>query len=96
MTKAKQLFYARNDYGDGSIIEIKLWRLPTPTAERPHGLKYSLFVGCPGERWVCYDNERGKGDHKHFLGAELKYDFVDVPTLFNDFRADILMVRRMK
>jgi hypothetical protein len=28
--------------------------------DRPHGLKYSLFYGRPGERIIAYDNETGK------------------------------------
>jgi len=32
----------------GTIVLIKVWRLPEATAERPHGLKYSLFYGRPG------------------------------------------------
>jgi len=44
---------------DGSIIQIRIWRLPGVTVERPHGLKYSLFYGRPGERIIGYDNEAG-------------------------------------
>lgn len=38
---------------------------------------------------VGYDNERGKGDHKHLGGKELVYAFSDVQTLINDFLADV-------
>jgi hypothetical protein len=38
---------------------------------------------------VGYDNERGKGDHRHLRGAELAYRFVDVQTLLADFMADV-------
>jgi len=38
-----------------------------------------------GERIVGYDNERGKGDHKHIKGAEVPYAYRDVPTLIRDF-----------
>lgn len=38
--------------------------------ERPHGLKYSLFYGRPGERIVGYDNETGKVDHRHYRDRE--------------------------
>ena len=41
------------------------------------------------ERVVGYDNETGKGDHKHFDKRELPYRFVDVETLVADFYADI-------
>ena len=58
---------------DGAIIESKIWRLPEPTAERPHGLNYSLYFGRAGKRLVAYDNERGKGDHRHYRDREEPY-----------------------
>ena len=39
------LSYAILTYDDGTILEMTVWRLPAPTTERPHGLKYSLFFG---------------------------------------------------
>ena len=38
---------------------------------------------------VGYDNERGKGDHKHLAGRELTYQFVDIETLMADFFRDV-------
>jgi hypothetical protein len=74
---------------DGSIIQIRIWRLPAPTDERPHGLKYSLFFGRPGERIVGYDNEVGKGDHRHYRSREEPYRFTTLETLIGDFEADV-------
>lgn len=73
----------------GAIIQIRIWRLPRPTRERPHGLKYSLFYGRPGERVIGYDNESGKGDHRHCRGREEPYQFVDLERLIADFEADV-------
>jgi hypothetical protein len=75
---------------DGAIIEIKVWKLPEPTVERPHGFKYSLFFGRNGRRLVGYDNEKGKGDHRHYGRREEPYVFVSLEKLINDFQADIL------
>ena len=72
---------------------MTIWQLPQATLERPHGLKYSLFYGRDGERIVGYDNERGKGDHKHLLDVETRYKFVSVEKMVADFLADI---ERMK
>ena len=44
---------------------------------------------CHGERVVGYDNQRGKGDHKHIRGAQRAYRFKDVPTLIRDFLRDV-------
>ena len=43
---------------------------------------------------VRYDNESGKGDHKHYGAQEELYGFTDVETLVADFLADIEKARR--
>jgi len=73
----------------GAIIQIRIWRLPQTDPERPHGLKYSLFYGRPGERIVGYDNEAGKGDHRHYRDCEEPYVFVSFRQLVLDFWADV-------
>ena len=50
---------------------------------------YSLFYGRAGERIVGYDNETGKGDHRHYREREEPYAFTDVETLVGDFLADL-------
>jgi hypothetical protein len=91
--KAQQLFRQRIDYDDGSIVEMALWRVPKPVPPSAHGLKYSLFYGRPGIRLVCYDNERGKGDHRHFQGIESPYAFTTVERMIADFWADVRSLR---
>ena len=67
-----------------------IWRLPNRDFERPHGLKYSLYFGtAQGHCLVRYDNEAGKGDHRHYGDREEAYPFVDVETLVADFLADV-------
>lgn len=94
--KAAKLFHDKATLPDGSIVEMTIWQLAKVDPERPHGLKYSLYHGRAGERLVGYDNERGKGDHKHMAGRELRYRFVSVEQLVADFLADIESVRRDK
>jgi Family of unknown function (DUF6516) len=83
------LEYQKLTISDGAIIEVKVWQLPEPTAERPHGLKYSLFFGRPGERIVSYDNEAGKGNHRHYRGRERPYRFTTFEALLADFWRDV-------
>ena len=73
----------------GAIVQIRIWRLESVTAERPHGLKYSLFCGRPGERIVGYDNETGKGDHRHYRDREEPYRFTSFERLIADFWRDV-------
>jgi hypothetical protein len=42
---------------------------------------------------VGYDNERGKGDHRHFQGAEMAYPFSSVERLMADFWSDVRALR---
>ena len=91
--KAELLFHQRIDYDDGSIVEMVIWRVPAPVLPSRHRLKYSLFFGRPGVRDVGYDNERGKGDHRHFRGAESAYAFSSVEALMEDFWSDVRTVR---
>jgi hypothetical protein len=79
---------------DGSIVQIRIWRLPRRSAERPHGLKYSLFYGRAGQRIVGYDNETGKGDHRHYGRRELPYRFVSLEQLIEDFWSDVSQERK--
>ena len=58
-----------------------------------HAFKYSLFYGFPGKRLVGYDNERGKGDHRHIEDREQRYAFSSVEQLISDFLSDVRQVR---
>ena len=91
--KAVPLFHQRIDYDDGGIVEMVIWRVPTSVPPTTHGLKYSLFYGHRGVREVGYDNERGKGDHRHFRGRETPYQFSTVEQLVADFWSDVSRVR---
>ena len=91
--KAELLFEQRLDFEDGAILEMVLWQVPSPVPPSTHGLKYSLFYGRPGVREVGYDNERDKGDHRHFQGTETAYVFTSVDRLIEDFWADVERAR---
>jgi len=91
--KATRIFYDRKDYPDGAIAELTIWLVPEPVEESVHGIKYSLFYGYPGQRLVGYDNERGKGDHRHIEGREEPYAFSTVEALIADFTADVKTFR---
>jgi len=88
-TKAVLLLDEKVVLADGAILELVIWRLPRATPDRPHGLKYRLYFGRRGICLVRYDNESGKGDHRHIKGREEAYDFISVERLRQDFEADI-------
>ena len=63
--------------------------LPCAVVGSLHRFKYRLAYV---ERGVCvlrYDNEAGKGDHRHYDGDESAYAFTTVEALIADFQNDI-------
>lgn len=93
INKAERIFYDKAVLPDGGIVEMVIWRVSEPVPPTTHGLKYRLFYGKDGERIVGYDNERGKGDHRHFKGRETAHRFVDAEKLIADFLADVERAR---
>lgn len=90
MPKARLLFRYKQALPGGKIVEVVVWHLSEPLAGSDHLFKYRLYYGLTdGTCLVRYDNERGKGDHKHVEGQEKTCRFKDVDTLQADFRADI-------
>jgi Family of unknown function (DUF6516) len=49
--------------------------------------------GLAGRRLVGYDNERGKGDHRHIEGREEPYRFRGWEALIDDFLGDVARIR---
>lgn len=94
MPKAEKLLDVRVELEGGYILALRLWRVPEPVPPSEHGFKYALFYGRPGERLVLYDNERGKGDHKHILEVETPYEFTTPDKLIEDFEAAVRVVRK--
>lgn len=86
--KATLIIHDKQVDEQGNTTEIRLWRVPSDD-ERKHGIKYSLVYIVQGRRVVGYDNERGKGDHKHIDGVEQPYCFADLRQLKSDFLADV-------
>ena len=85
--KARQLFRYRDRQGN-VIVEMVIWALPVPTVDRQHGIKYRLYCGHGGNCLVRYDNEAGKGDHRHYGEQEEAYRFISLDRLIADFRDD--------
>ena len=78
---------------DGYFLRIRVWEVTEPVPPSEHRFKYSCFYGRPGERVVLYDNERGKGDHRHYGEHEEPYAFTDIETLIADFLSDVRSAR---
>ena len=74
---------------DGSIVEVVIWELSEPLGPSTHCYKYRLYYGASGVSRVRYDNERGKGDHRHMEAREEEYVFTTLDQLLADFERDV-------
>ena len=87
--KAELITRFRDIAEDGSGVEMVVWRVPDPVPPSEHRFKYRLVYLEAGRRMVGFDNERGKGDHKHVGDQEQPYTFVDVERLIDDFIQEV-------
>ncbi|MBV8913701.1 MAG: hypothetical protein JOZ05_11760 [Acetobacteraceae bacterium] len=94
MARASLILHRKRYFDDGAMSEIKLWIVPGPVPGSRHEFKYSLYYGQSGERLVGYDNERGKGDHRHYREREEPYAFTTPEQLIADFLHDVRKLRR--
>jgi Family of unknown function (DUF6516) len=62
---------------------------PMPVSPSRHGFKYRLAYVVASQCVLRYDNERGKGDHRHVGTVDAPYVFSTPDQLMADFNADI-------
>ena len=87
--KAQQLLNERVAQGDDAFAELRVYRVPSSVSGSSHDLKYSLAFVVSGVCVLRYDNETGKGDHKHVDEIETPYGFTTPAALIADFWSDV-------
>lgn len=87
--KATPLLHRRVVLAEDAFADIVVWRVPESAPPSEHPFKYRLAYIVNGECVLRYDNERGKGDHRHFGEDETLYEFSSPDQLVADFNADI-------
>jgi Family of unknown function (DUF6516) len=87
--KAGDLVRTRIVYSETAFAELVLWQVPKPVAGSKHLFKYRLAFVVNGICVLRYDNEPGKGDHRHFNNQENPYTFTTPDKLIADFQNDI-------
>ena len=92
--KAEALAHERHVLAEDAFAEIVIWRLPQPAEGSTHRFKYRLVLIVGGECVLRYDNESGKGDHRHAGKVETAYAFSSYEKLLADFWADVQAWRR--
>ena len=76
-------------YTNTAFAELVLWQVPKPVAGSAHRFQYRLAYVVSGVCVLRYDNEDGKGDHRHFRGKQSTYAFTTPEKLLADFQRDI-------
>ncbi len=87
--KAKLLLKERLIQGENAFVELVLWHVLTPIEGSQHMFKYRLAFIVDNLCVLRYDNEAGKGDHKHILETEVPYFFESPQHLLADFWHDV-------
>jgi hypothetical protein len=72
-----------------AFADAIIWRLPRSVPGSGHRYKYRLALVSDGVCVLRYDNEAGKGDHKHIGERQMPYRFIDLDALQADFWRDV-------
>lgn len=87
--KAALLLRTRIAFSETAFAELVLWKLPKPLAGSTHAFKYRLAYIVDSVCVVRYDNEVGKGDHRHVAEEESAYAFETPDKPIADFQRDM-------
>ena len=87
--KAALLLKERFVVDADSYAAALVWQVLQPVPGSTHRYKNSLAYIVRSVCVLRYDNERGKGDHKHRGDNEMPYVFTTPEQLLADFWADV-------
>jgi Family of unknown function (DUF6516) len=87
--KAEAIIDERYVFDDRSFADLVIWLLPHALPGSEHSFKYRFAFVVEGVCILRYDNESGKGDHRHIEGRQESYQFIDIDVLLDDFFRDV-------
>ncbi len=87
--KTVLLLDERRDFAADRFVELVVWQVPQPVRGSAHRFKYRLAFVVGGACVLRYDNEAGKGDHRHLGAVESPYRFTTPEQLYADFMTDV-------
>lgn len=91
---AVELMNRRIQIADNAFASIRILGVEPAILGSQHQYKYSLAYIVDGVCVMRYDNERGKGDHKHIGDQEYPVTFTTIDNLIASFKTDIDLLRR--
>lgn len=86
---AEPLLDERHVLTESAFAELVVWRLPAPVRGSTHEYRYRLALVIDGKCVLRYDNEAGKGDHRHVGDKEQDYRFKSAEQLLADFWTEV-------
>jgi hypothetical protein len=86
--KATLLARRRERQRPGAFTEIVIRQLPRRLPGSTHRYEYRVALIDQEQCVLRYDNESGKGDHRHRGTRETAYHFTTIEQLLEDFDAD--------
>lgn len=87
--KASSVIATRDRILPGVFAQVVIWQVPKPVRGSDHDYKYSLALVADDVCVLRYDNEAGKGDHKHVGNVQERYEFRGIEKLLDDFHVDV-------
>lgn len=87
--KTVEVFRNRIVLAENRFADLVIWRLSRPLPGSKHSYKYRLAYIVNEDCVLRYDNESGKGDHRHWDEHESEFTFASPDKLLRDFQADI-------
>lgn len=91
---AKSLLKERRPLTSDSFLDMVIWQVPEPKLGSDHHFKYRLAFIVDGSCVLRYDNEAGKGNHKHIGDTEVAYTFTTLKQLVDDFLGNVSQWRQ--
>jgi hypothetical protein len=88
---AELMIDERHVLAENAFVDIVVWCLPRSVRGSAHRFKYRLALVENGVCVLRYDNEAGKGDHRHVGNTEQRYDFTTPEALLAEFWRDVDM-----
>ena len=83
------LLRERRIIAEHQFAEVVIWHLTNPIPGSAHSFKYRFAFVVDEVCMVRFDNEAGKGDHKHIGAEQVPYAFTSLARLIADFWAEV-------
>jgi hypothetical protein len=86
---SKVVLRERRQVRADAFVETVVWFVDPPVRGSSHSFKYSLALVCRELCVLRFDNEAGRGDHKHVGGCEQPLLFSSIDDLIEAFYLEV-------